>query len=269
MKKTKILVPALGMLLLGTAASVTGTVAWFSLNTTVTANGMQIKAKSDNTYLLISKTNTTASAIQTENVKTVDAGINATIYASAPCLTAEQAALLPASTGKKVGEDPITVAGAQITNAATAAEYTNWYTAEAAAPSAATMAAGTARQLTAFTNYVVVQNFYLTVAAGANGANNLSLTSTISQYSTGNDVNAVKYLITTSDGGYAAISTANNGTPVSISGSNTTLSDSIVLTVTLYIYYDGNEEHVYTNNAAQMLGGTIALSFTVSPVAAA
>ena len=45
MKKTKIIIPALGMLLLSTAASISGTVAWFSMNTTVTANGMQVKAK--------------------------------------------------------------------------------------------------------------------------------------------------------------------------------------------------------------------------------
>ena len=44
MKKTKILVPALGMLLLSTAASVTGTVEWFAANAQVTANGMAIKA---------------------------------------------------------------------------------------------------------------------------------------------------------------------------------------------------------------------------------
>ena len=45
MKKTKIIIPAIGMLLLSTAASITGTVAWFSMNTTVTATGMTIKAK--------------------------------------------------------------------------------------------------------------------------------------------------------------------------------------------------------------------------------
>ena len=45
MKKTKIIIPAMGLLLLSTAASITGTVAWFSVNTTVTANGMSVKAK--------------------------------------------------------------------------------------------------------------------------------------------------------------------------------------------------------------------------------
>ena len=48
MKKTKIIVPALGVLLLSTAASVTGTVAWFSMNNFVTATGMEVKAKAEN-----------------------------------------------------------------------------------------------------------------------------------------------------------------------------------------------------------------------------
>lgn len=48
MKKTKIIVPALGVLLLSTAASVTGTVAWFSMNNFVTATGMNVKAKAEN-----------------------------------------------------------------------------------------------------------------------------------------------------------------------------------------------------------------------------
>ena len=47
MKKTKVIIPALGILLLSTAASVTGTVAWFSMNAEVTANGMQVKAKAE------------------------------------------------------------------------------------------------------------------------------------------------------------------------------------------------------------------------------
>ena len=45
MKKTKIIIPALGLLLLSTAASVTGTVAWFSSINSVTASSMVIKAK--------------------------------------------------------------------------------------------------------------------------------------------------------------------------------------------------------------------------------
>ena len=56
MKKTKLIIPAMGLLLLSTAASVTGTVAWFSMNAEVTATGMQITAKSDSIFLEIKGT---------------------------------------------------------------------------------------------------------------------------------------------------------------------------------------------------------------------
>lgn len=52
MKKTKIIIPALGILLLSTAASVTGTVAWFSANNQVTVNGMQVKTKVSSNLLI-------------------------------------------------------------------------------------------------------------------------------------------------------------------------------------------------------------------------
>lgn len=45
MKKTKILAPALGILCLSMAASITGTVAWFSTNANVTAEGLEMTAE--------------------------------------------------------------------------------------------------------------------------------------------------------------------------------------------------------------------------------
>ena len=65
MKKTKIIVPALGLLLLSTAASVTGTVAWFSANTSVSATGMKVQAKAES-GLLISADKTDASWSNTD-----------------------------------------------------------------------------------------------------------------------------------------------------------------------------------------------------------
>ena len=56
MKKTKIIVPALGLLLLSTAASVTGTVAWFSANTQVTVTGMQVKTSVSSNLLIAEDT---------------------------------------------------------------------------------------------------------------------------------------------------------------------------------------------------------------------
>lgn len=52
MKKTKIIIPALGMLLLSTAASVSGTVAWFSMNSTVSVSGMSVTTKVSSNLLI-------------------------------------------------------------------------------------------------------------------------------------------------------------------------------------------------------------------------
>ena len=59
MKKTKIIIPAMGMLLLGTAASVTGTVAWFSMNNSVAVTGMNVRT-TVGSNILISATNAEA-----------------------------------------------------------------------------------------------------------------------------------------------------------------------------------------------------------------
>lgn len=60
MKKSKIIIPALGILVLSTAASITGTVAWFSANSNVTVDGMKVHT-SVSSNLLISDTYTDAS----------------------------------------------------------------------------------------------------------------------------------------------------------------------------------------------------------------
>ena len=41
---------------------------------------------------------------------------------------------------------------------------------------------------------------------------------------------------------------------------------STVLTVKIYIYYDGNNTNVFTNNAANLTGATIDLAFDVTAV---
>ena len=58
MKKTKVIIPALGILLLSTAASVTGTVAWFSMNTHVTANDIHVQAKAEDGIVITNEAGT-------------------------------------------------------------------------------------------------------------------------------------------------------------------------------------------------------------------
>ena len=52
MKKSKIIAPALGVLVLSTAASISGTVAWFTANNSVSVQGMQVKTKVGNNLLI-------------------------------------------------------------------------------------------------------------------------------------------------------------------------------------------------------------------------
>ena len=67
MKKTKIIIPSLGLLLLSTAASVSGTVAWFSANSSVKVSGMQVTTKVSGN-LLIAEDNASDDYYSTANL---------------------------------------------------------------------------------------------------------------------------------------------------------------------------------------------------------
>lgn len=265
----KKLIPAICMTLIAAVMLASSTFAWFSMNTQVTATGMQVAAKSDNTYLLISSDKTTAAEIQDQNRTTVDFAVGsseAKVYPCAPAISDAEVGYLTTS-GFKVGGGNITVEGVKVTNATTAAAVTNWYTANAAASSASAIKADTARQLTDFTGYVIKKTVYLTVAKGANGANNLTVTPTIT--GTGKDLTAAHVIVATSDGGFENLTNTNNGIKVDIKGSNTPLTESTVLTVEIYIYIDGNNTNIFTNNIADLNGVTIELAFNVNAVPAA
>ncbi len=73
MKKTKIIVPALAVLLLSTAASVSGTVAWFSMNTSIKVSGMTVTTKVSSS-LQIAEINAEAN-FSNEDLRQVRSGI--------------------------------------------------------------------------------------------------------------------------------------------------------------------------------------------------
>ena len=265
------IVSAAAMLAVSASMLGTSTYAWFSMNKTVSVTGMQIDVKTNNTYLLINTgDNDTADEIQAANVKTVPLTVTdaeATMFPSSPALTEAEAAYLTAS-GKVVGTNAsITTAGVVVDNTAKAAAVTNWFTANALAPGAATIDTTSARQLSTFEGYVIRKTAYITVADGSNSANNLTVTPTITQKNSGTDIAAVKVLVCTDDGGFTVLSSTNNGTPVDIKGSNTAVTDSTVRTVNIYIYYDGDETPVYTNNMANLKGATIDLTFDMDSTA--
>ncbi len=253
----KKLIPAICLLLVSAVMLGTSTFAWFSMNTSVTATGMQVVAKSDNTYLLVSATNTTASTIQTENVTTAALTVESAAAKVYPCKP---------KAASEIGDGKIFETGTAVTNQTTASAYANWYKANAAAPSASDLKAGTATELTTFTGYVIQKTLYLTVAQGANQANNLSVTATFTAQNSKN-IAAARVLVATDDSGFAIL-TPNSAT-ADIKGSNTNITDTTVRTVYVYIYIDGSDSTIYTNNAANLDGANIGLAFNVDAVPAA
>lgn len=264
------------LLLVAAAMLATSTYAWFSMNRQVSVTGLEIVAKSDETYLLISSTNSTANAIQAENggkgntsVDFAMSGDSTLVYPSRPAQSAAEAAYLTVAEGHyKTDNSLISTAGVQVDNATKAATVTNWYTANATNANASTINTSTVKQLATFDNYVIRKTVYLTVAVGSNDANNLRVTPTIAQKGAGSDLSAVKVLVVTGSN-YVILSSADNGTEKSLyATSNQTITDSTVITVNIYIYYDGEDANVYTNNAAALTGATIDLAFNVDVVTA-
>ena len=51
-KSTKIILPALALLVLGTTAAATSTVAWFAANGTVSATGMQVQCATSKNLII-------------------------------------------------------------------------------------------------------------------------------------------------------------------------------------------------------------------------
>lgn len=251
----KKLIPAICMTLIAAVMLASSTFAWFSMNTQVTATGMQVVAKSDNTYLLISSDYDTADAIQGENKTTTALTVSdaeAKVYPCAPVTNSTETSKL---------------SGTAIVTGANASTVGNWYTASAGASDKADIDWNTAKVLTTFTGYVIQKTVYLTVAKGANAAKGLTVTPTISQKGSGADISAARILITTSNGGFAILKNGDSNVDIHGSTSNN-ITDASVFTVSIYIYIDGNDSTIYTNNAANLTGVTIDLAFNVKAVTA-
>ncbi len=265
MKKSLKLIPAIVMLLISAILVSTSTFAWFSMNTTVRATGMQVTAKSNNTFLLIGTVNS-AGTIQSEKktavAMTVE-DVNAYVYPSKP-ITGSDAGVISAAT----------------MGAATAGDPTKWYTAYSPDPGAAT-SGGTvwdAHVLSSgnFTDYVIKKTVYLTLADGSdnahhltvkldNGADGLPVVSgAVPSAGTGND--AVRILVVANDTNMVTLTKASTTEQILYAPTDTTLTDSDVVKVDIYIYYDGSVGTVYTNNIANLRGLKFDLVFDVEIV---
>ena len=251
MKKTKIIIPALGMLLLSTAASVTGTVAWFAANSSVTATGMTLKAKTDSEYLVISRDSATA---------TWEAGIiTKTVALTFPT----DAEVLPTS---RSGSNWITATGTSTTDGTAAANSTQNLTITEANNY------GSADQK----NYYIYDVVYVGLAKGSSSTSskilkcNVTFTATQSSElnkcltvgiyagsSLGSNSFTESYVLASS----ATTATVKNGSNTIYSGAN--LSATSGQPISVYAYFDGADAACTTANAINLSNIQIDLEFSL------
>ncbi len=238
MKKMRKLVPAFAMLLISAVMMSTASYAWFSMNKTVTAQGMEVTAKSDSSSLvIIAGKDQTISATETNTTAT--AAVDATIFPITPSVTALTAANIE-------------------TNSSWQYAYSNAENTSAKDGYYITLADN--KTLLGDGNYVIKQTFTVGLQNSTDGvttASNLKLkTVTLGSAVAGITVVVVcgnnitgEHAAGVTDGNEVLAQTITKGTPVNVD---------------VYIFIDGDNENVTTANLrAGTLTGTIALNFSV------
>ena len=213
---------------------------------------MSIKAKSESTFLVIGTG--TLAELQEDNEITVDV---------ANQHEAAQLSVYPSAHGTI---DNSTAAEA---HAGDPDVMTNWYYQVADAPSAST---STKPQVNVpandFSKYVVKYQFRITLAKGSVEASNLKCTSCVITMDNDKDgehetITPIKVLITTADGYAEFDSTSSTASVASSSVLAATVTDQEFIQVYVYLWYNGADSAVYTNNVANLESAHIELKFGV------
>ncbi len=252
MKKFKKLIPAFCMLLVSAILLGSSTYAWFSMNKTVAATGLQMTAKADFMYLL---------AVEKDADKAKDANTafgtmqaNPSTYKSVEFnMSGVNTALAPST--------PDAAASTTNRSKTTLAVEGNWYTTSSDDPGSPNASAkpdakhslGTAGY--DFANYVIKKTVYLTLAKDSTGTI-LKASATITKKGADETdvISAVKVLVAGTKG------VAEGSTVAEIAD----ITNTAAVEVDVYVYFDGTDSSVYTNNFANIMeGATIVITFSV------
>ena len=204
------------------------TYTYFSMNSSVTATGMQVEAKTDSAFLIISAGTTLVNA----NNTTATGSMDAELYPTHP------------------------IAALSSTNVATT---TNWGTATSTDPDDANVEA----ELTplsagaTLTNYVAKQSYMVGLFENSASATNPLRMKSITFSSVNTGITAV---VVCGSNLYSYTTTNSE-----ITGATLAAADLITITgvqVDVYVYIDGANENVKTTNALA-LTGTIQMVYTI------
>ena len=247
MKKFKKLIPALCMLLVSAILLGGSTFAWFSMNNEVTANGMQVSAKSNTQFLIIEETaaeitnTTTASSNMSVTATKTSGGIGGTtnnVYPSARATEANK----PVS-GLAIGD--WYTGNSKLRNDAGAAGTTNFVN-------------GKKIETADLGNYVLTYEFYIGLAKGSEDYTG-GLVVTNEADALANGVTAVINVGTQTE---IVFNDAKNTDNTTITNIN--LKANVATKVTVQLYIDGNNAAVKTEGFTSITG-TLNLAFQITP----
>lgn len=244
MKKFKKLIPALCMLLVSAVLVGTSTYAWFSMQDQVTVSGLQVTAQTDQPYLIIGTgDNNSVEKLQALPKKETPEGSNVDLGVSA-----EDAKVKP-------------VAHETLANAAAAGVAGNWYWYNAEKTSAPGEGSNEKQTLTDVTGYVITKTVYMTIVKETPALSDIEATVKITAAGTKN-IDAAKVVLAVysgaTDKGVKEFDKAN--TAATALGTGEVTSDTLIK-VNIYIYIDGTNAAIFTDNAANLDTANIEITF--------
>ena len=266
MKKTKVIIPALGMLLLSTAASITGTVAWFSANNTVTASGMNIQATSGSAYLVISEEE--SGTYDTDAAAMILAPASGTALKLVTPLNVASNVNYYATQSDASAEPAVTTTPSKFTNAASVL----WGTANSSDPSLVQasnvpmLVGGTGFDNGTVANYVQSSELWFKILPGNVNSTNLRCSQVTFSAGTNSIAASGRALIVSETGKYQLFKLVNGNVVSAELGSDSALLAEVTTTaqkLTCFFYFDGTDDAAYTNNATDLTGVTANFTFRV------
>lgn len=245
----KKLIPAICMVLVAATLLGTSTFAWFSMNTTVTATGMQITAKTDSIFLQIIPANGSFIDTQAQDSATATNGTKEVRPTSA-VKSFEGTSLTHLTSSDK--SDAIQFVEAFSNNPASSNRFTNYKDVTTAA-----------KATTGDTNvYTLINEFKIRLnpTTGIRNASNLKVSSVsiTSSAAPAQDVmlSAVRVLVVCGE----EWALWKNGAKVEASDENSVIAATVTddtspntaTDVKVYVFFDGEDSATTTNNAATL-----------------
>lgn len=239
MKKFKKLIPAFCMLLISAVLMGTSTYAWFSMNKTVTANGMEVTAKSNASYLLIGST---------ADAATNKEGLTTTATATKISTATKCYPVAFSKAGVTFGTDPNQVV----------VPANGWYTASNGNPDKATDDVKNYKVVTVGEEeYMLTYKVWLTLSKDSEPYNNGKIKVTLKSKTGDAAIKAVVKIGTE----YIELG-AENATGTTTA--NADLTNASATEVIVYVYVDGTSENVnsdFYNANNDALKGSLSLQF--------